>query len=57
MNNDLNMNTVAQKLINKLAVAEYNNTLLETKNEELEVENKRLKSEFKEIKNKEKAGK
>ena len=56
MNNDVNMNTVAQKLLNKLAVAEYNNTLLEIKNEELEAENKRLKSELEE-KNTKKEGK
>ena len=56
MNNDVNMGTVAQKLLNKLAVAEYNNTLLETKNETLEAENKRLKSELEE-KNLKKEGK
>lgn len=56
MNNDVNMGTVAQKLLNKLAVAEYNNTLLETKNETLEAENKRLRSEFEE-KNTKKEGK
>lgn len=48
MNNDVDMGTVAQKLLNKLAVAEYNNTLLETKNETLEAENKRLRSELEE---------
>lgn len=54
--NNVNMNTVAQKLLNKLAVVEYNNTLLETKNEELEAENKRLRSELEE-KNTKKEGK
>lgn len=53
MNNDVNMGTVAQKLLNKLAVAEYNNTLLETKNETLEAENKRLRSELEEKNTKE----
>lgn len=56
MNNDVDMGTVAQKLLNKLAVAEYNNTLLETKNETLEAENKRLRSELEE-KNTKKVGK
>lgn len=56
MNNDVNMNTVAQKLLNKLVIAEYNNTLLETKNEELEAEIQRLKNELEE-KNTKKEGK
>ena len=56
MNNDVDMGTVAQKLLNKLAVAEYNNTLLETKNETLEAENERLRSELEE-KNTKKEGK
>lgn len=54
--NNVNMNTVAQKLINKLAVAEYNNTLLETKNEELEAEVQRLKNELENSKKDEKDG-
>lgn len=56
MNNDVNMNTVAQKLINKLAVAEYNNALLETKNEELEAEVQRLNNELENNKKDEKDG-
>lgn len=54
--NNVNMNTVAQKLINKLAVAEYNNALLETKNEELETEVQRLKNELENNKKNEKDG-
>ena len=53
MNND---NAVSQKLINKLAVAEYNNALLETKNEELETEVQRLKNELENNKKDEKDG-
>ncbi|WHS06327.1 hypothetical protein O2U01_00465 [Ligilactobacillus salivarius] len=54
--NNVNMNTVAQKLINKLAVAEYNNALLETKNEELEAEVQCLKNELENNKKDEKDG-
>ncbi|MGE9832767.1 hypothetical protein [Ligilactobacillus salivarius] len=56
MNNNVDMNSVAQKLLNKLAVAEYNNALLETKNEELEAEVQRLKNELENNKKDEKDG-
>lgn len=41
----MNDNQVSQKLLNKLAVEIYNNTLLESKVEELQAENDRLKAE------------
>lgn len=51
MNND---NAVSQKLINKLAVSEYNNAVLETKVDELTKELNQLKAEKgnKDVKNK-----
>lgn len=51
MNND---NAVSQKLINKLAVSEYNNAVLETKVDELTQELTQLKAEKenKDVKNK-----
>ena len=51
MNND---NAVSQKLINKLAVSEYNNAVLETKVDELTQELNQLKSkkENNDVKNK-----
>ena len=51
MNND---NAVSQKLINKLAVSEYNNVVLETKVDELTQELNQLKAEKenKDVKNK-----
>ena len=51
MNND---NTISQKLINKLAVSEYNNAVLETKVDELTQELNQLKAEKenKDVKNK-----
>ena len=55
--NNVNMNTVAQKLINKLAVAEYNNALLETKSEELETEVQRLRNELENSRKHEKSDK
>lgn len=42
MNND---NAVSKKLINKLAVSEYNNAVLETKVDELTQELNQLKAE------------
>lgn len=42
MNDD---NAVSQKLINKLAVSEYNNAVLETKVDELTQELNQLKAE------------
>ena len=52
MNN--NVNAVSQKLINKLAVSEYNNAVLETKVDELTQELNQLKSkkENNDVKNK-----
>ena len=51
MNND---NAVSQKLINKLAVSEYNTAVLETKVDELTQELNQLKAEKenKDVKNK-----
>ena len=51
MNND---NAVSQKLINKLAVSEYNNAVLETKVDELTQELNQVKSkkENNDVKNK-----
>ncbi|CAM3383690.1 hypothetical protein LAPA6218_04525 [Lactobacillus paragasseri] len=51
MNND---NAISQKLINKLAVSEYNNAVLEAKIDELTQENNQLKAEKenKDVKNK-----
>ena len=51
MNND---NAVSQKLINKLAVSEYNNAVLDTKVDELTQELNQLKAEKenKDVKNK-----
>lgn len=51
MNND---NAVSQKLINKLAVSEYNNAVLETKVDKLTQELNQLKAEKenKDVKNK-----
>ena len=51
MNND---NAVSQKLINKLAVSEYNNAVLETKVDELTQGLNQLKAEKenKDVKNK-----
>lgn len=51
MNND---NAVSQKLINKLAVSEYNNAVLETKVDDLTQELNQLKAEKenKDVKNK-----
>lgn len=49
-----NNNAVSQKLINKLAVSEYNNAVLEAKVDELTQELTRLKAEKenKDVKNK-----
>lgn len=51
MNND---NSISQKLINKLAVSEYNNAVLEAKVDELTQELNQLKAEKenKDVKNK-----
>ncbi|MCD7130547.1 hypothetical protein LTY36_04995 [Limosilactobacillus agrestis] len=54
MNNSVDMNQVAQKLINKLAVQEYNNSILETQVDQLRQENQQLKQE---IENNKKEGK
>ena len=48
------MNQVAQRLINKLAVQEYNNSILETQVDQLRQENQQLKQE---IENNKKEGK
>lgn len=40
-----NNNAISQKLINKLAVSEYNNAVLETKVDELTQELNQLKAE------------
>lgn len=50
----MNNNAVSQKLINKLAVSEYNNAVLETKVDELTKELNQLKAEKenKDVKNK-----
>ena len=50
----MNNNAVSQKLINKLAVSEYNNAVLETKVDELTQELNQLKSkkENNDVKNK-----
>lgn len=49
-----NNNAISQKLINKLAVSEYNNAVLETKVDELTQELNQLKAEKenKDVKNK-----
>ncbi|WP_187286471.1 hypothetical protein [Lactobacillus johnsonii] len=49
-----NANAVSQKLINKLAVSEYNNAILQVKIDELTQENNQLKAEKenKNVKNK-----
>ena len=49
-----NNNAISQKLINKLAVSEYNNAVLETKVDELTQELNQLKAEKenKNVKNK-----
>ena len=49
-----NANVVSQKLINKLAVSEYNNAVLEAKVDELTQEVNQLKAEKenKDVKNK-----
>ena len=39
MNNNTDMNQVAQKLLNKLALQEYNNSILETQVETLQQQN------------------
>lgn len=54
MNNNVDMNQVAQRLINKLAVQEYNNSILETQVDQLRQENQQLKQE---IENNKKEGK
>ena len=50
----MNNNAVSQKLINKLAVSEYNNAVLEAKLDELTQELNQLKAEKdnKDVKNK-----
>ena len=57
MNNNTDMNQVAQKLINKLAVQEYNNAILETQVDQLRQENNQLKQENDILKNNKKEGK
>ena len=57
MNNNTDMNQVAQKLINKLAVQEYNNAILETQVDQLRQENNQLKQENDALKNNKKEGK
>lgn len=41
------MNQVAQKLINKLAVQEYNNAILESQVDKLKQENQQLEQQLK----------
>lgn len=43
--NNLDANKVINKLLNKLAIAEYAQTVLETKVEELAEQNKKLKEQ------------
>lgn len=58
MENNIDVNQVAQKLLNKLAIAEYQQTVLETQNEQLMQENSNLKKKIENLKSqKEKAGK
>ena len=45
MNNNTDMNQVAQKLLNKLALQEYNNSILEAQVETLQQQNQQLKQE------------
>lgn len=46
MNNNVDMNQVAQKLINKLAIQEYNNAILESQVDKLKQENQQLKQQL-----------
>lgn len=46
-NNNVDMNQVAQKLINKLAIQEYNNAILESQVDELKRENQQLEQQLK----------
>lgn len=58
MENNIDVNQVAQKLLNKLAISEYQQTVLETQNEQLMQENSNLKKKIEDLKSqKEKAGK
>ncbi|MEY8294575.1 hypothetical protein [Limosilactobacillus caviae] len=52
MNNNTDMNQVAQKLLNKLALQEYNNSILETQVETLQQQNQQLKQENESLKSK-----
>lgn len=45
--NNVDMNQVAQKLINKLAVQEYNNAILESQVDKLKQENQQLEQQLK----------
>lgn len=46
MNTNIDMNQVAQKLINKLAIQEYNNAILESQVDKLKQENQQLKQQL-----------
>lgn len=48
--NNIDMQQVAQKLLNKMALAEYQQTILEAQNEKLAKENELLKKQLEEKK-------
>lgn len=47
MDNNVDMSQVAQKLINKLAIQEYNNAILESQVDKLNQKNQQLKQQLK----------
>lgn len=46
MDNNVDMSQVAQKLINKLAIQEYNNAILESQVDKLNQKNQQLKQKL-----------